>query len=289
MVFKYFLRFTGYFAFALLIGLLFLLVRFPYDSLAERIETEASRQLGCELRIENLRYQFPFSLIFSRMELDPAGQSVADRIVVNSGRIQAQPLGLVSRKLGASLSGSLFSGSMQGRLQLQPILTPEQFDLDLDVSGINPAQFKLSEKIILLSGLRGALSGDLNVSGRLQQWEKTSGSGSLSLQQGQCNLELPGGKPIQLREMEGRGEFVLKDRVFNFETIAIAGRGIQGEAQASIGLKSPLPRSRLEMRGRLDFNSEAPQLYSLVRGYLNRTTLPFTVNGPLQNLRYQLD
>ena len=285
---KRFFKILGYVMFGIFVGTALIVYRFPYDTLAKRIEAEASQRFGCELSIEELGYRFPQSLAFSRMTIECKDLGLAEPIVVNSGQIKAGLLALVSRKLGTGFSGTLFSGEVQGSLVLDPLLGPESYALDFQMQDIDLGELKLSEKIAMLSSLQGSLFGVWQLQGSLRNVMETSGSGKMAINQASLELAPPGINSIQLRELEGEGDFALEKHRLDIDQIAFTGRGVKGKAQGRASLENPLDQSRLELEGTIDFTSEAPQLYSLVRKYMQKTSIPFVLQGPLQRLEYRL-
>ncbi|MCF8037768.1 MAG: type II secretion system protein GspN [Desulfohalobiaceae bacterium] len=285
---KRFFKILGYVMFGIFVGTALIVYRFPYDTLAKRIEAESSQRLGCELSIEELGYRFPLSLAFSRMSIESKDLGLAAPIVVNSGQIKAGLLALVSWKLGTGFSGTLFSGEVQGSLVLDSLLGPESYALDFQLQDIDLGELKLSEKIAVLSSLQGSLSGVWQLQGSLRNVMETSGSGKMAINQGSLELAPPGIKGIQLRELEGEGDFALEKRKLDIEQIAFSGRGVKGKAQGRASFENPLDQTRLELEGTIDFTSEAPQLYSLVRESMKQTSFQFVMQGPLQRLEYRL-
>ena len=285
---KRFFKILGYVMFGIFVGTALIVYRFPYDTLAKRIEAEASQRFGCELSIEELGYRFPLSLAFSRMTIETREQGFAEQVVLNSGQLRPRRLSLLSRKLAAGFAGNLFSGRVYGLFELDPLLGPESYALDLRLESIDLAGLEIPGKIAMLSSLQGSLSGVWQLQGSLRNVMETSGSGKMAINQASLELAPPGINSIQLRELEGEGDFALEKHRLDIDQIAFTGRGVKGKAQGRASLENPLDQSRLELEGTIDFTSEAPQLYSLVRKYMQKTSIPFVLQGPLQRLEYRL-
>ncbi|MCU0576823.1 MAG: type II secretion system protein GspN [Desulfobacterota bacterium] len=229
----------GLYAFVCIV--LFIWMRFPYDSLKYRIEDALTGVLGAPVALGHIEPSLLWGFRVDSIEI--RGNQVAKKL-----SISPRPWEMFRSSLGFGFHADLVSGTTEGlmRLPFRKSKRPMEITLDLanvDLNGLSkvfPANMKP----------RGTVSGELNLKTPRDSLEKAIGSLALTWKKGSLPLgmvTLPfDALTFENLELDG----TIDKGLLNFEKVEFTG-DFAGTMTGSIRLSRDIKRSRLNITGEM--------------------------------------
>jgi type II secretion system protein N len=284
------LQIVAYTLYALVAFGVFVYVLFPYDLLQQRL-VEWVSQDGVQLVLTRLRPAFPPGLRAEdiRLQVDQLSPSAAT-LHINTLRVQPDWLALLARKMHLRFEAKLYSGRLEGDVHYAKVEGTPLWDIKTRFTDLDVAQHALlrqDDKAFI----RGRLSGDsamtLTSDGQVQEGSVNMRVQSMALlgaQGWQWQLQ----REIACDTLQGE----LKTTAKQGGTVLLTcqGKDLAIEGRGTVGWKTPLTDSQLNMRGQVRseeaYKQEVDLLAALVRKRPDRRgELSFRLQGPLRQLR----
>ncbi|MBS2024348.1 MAG: type II secretion system protein GspN [Deltaproteobacteria bacterium] len=272
---------------------LFIKLTFPYDAVAQRLQSEASKQ-NVELSIASMSSSGLLGVAASGVKVRQPPTSAGPSPEIELDRVSVSPdlLSLITRKVGFGFDVDAFGGNARGKARVssdpkQPGLTALELDAkDLDLKSLPLQQLGSAEAIGKLS-LKTSLPA-------LEPVESTSGSVAITLKNaalikallpvpGMGNLTLP---KTMLGELDGA--LTIDKGIAKVDKFALRGGDVEADVEGTIRLKALVAVSDLNLHVRLKFTDRWLDANPLVKGSLGflgpKGTDGYwiTVSGPLQ-------
>ena len=279
------LRATAYLLYALILGGILLVWKFPYSSLEQRLEDVASRALGgMRVELRELSPAFPFGLKVSRCVVRTweAGREPVFDMTQGSFRLRILPL--LRGAVGVVLQGRAYGGTLSGdgslsrgrdrQYQLKAVLQSLRL-------GEHPGIAQLFGRQV-----SGTVSGEVQLSGPMGDKLKSTGGGKIQLRQGSWPVNSPYLKIKSLDEMELNATVKLEKGTLTVEGCDFKAAGIQGTLKGSVNLATTWSESALELagEGQVDgaiLNLE-PTVAARIQPLLQQSKpIPFHIRGTL--------
>ena len=277
------LRVTAYFLYALILGGILLVWKFPYSRLEQRLEDVANRALeGMRVELRELSPAFPFGLRVSRCVVRTweAGREPVFDMTQVSLRFRILPL--LRGAVGMAVQGRAYGGTLSGEASRS---RDQQYQLEAVLQSL-----RLGEHpgIAQLFGrqVSGTVSGEVQLSGPMGDKMKSTGGGKIELRQGSWPVNSPYLKIKSLDEMELNATVKLGQGTLTVEGCDFKAAGIQGTLKGSVNLATTWSESALELagEGQVDgtiLNLE-PAVTARVQPLLQQGKLiPFHIRGTL--------
>ena len=284
------LQIVAYTLYALVAFGIFVYVLFPYDLLQQRLVEWVSQE-GVQLVLTRLRPAFPPGLRAEdiRLQVDQLSPSAAT-LHINTLRVQPDWLALLARKMHLRFEAKLYSGRLEGDAHYAKVEGTPVWDIKTRFTDLDVAQHALLRKDDK-AFIRGRLSGDsavaLTSDGQVQE-------GSVNMRVQSMALIGAQGWQLQLqREIACdtlQGELKTTAKQGGTVLLTCQGKDLVLEGRGTVGWKTPLTDSQLNMRGQVRseeaYKQEVELLATLVRKRPDRRgELSFRLQGPLRQLR----
>ena len=240
------LRVTAYLLYALMLGGILLVWKFPYSSLERRLEAEASRALGgVRVELSGLSPAFPLGLKVSQCQVrtwEAGREPVFD---LTQGYLRLRILPLLRGAVGVAVQGRAYGGTLRGEgsrslgrsYQLKAVLQSLRL-------GEHPGIAQLLGRQV-----SGTFSGDFELAGPMGDTVKSTGGGKIQLREGSWPVESPYLKIKSLDGMELNATVKLAKGTLTVEGCDFKAAGIQGTLKGSVNLETTWPESVLELAG----------------------------------------
>jgi type II secretion system protein N len=240
------LKVTAYLLYALILGGILLVWKFPYASLERRLEAEASRALGgARVELSGVSPAFPLGLRLGRCVVrtwEAGREPVFD---MTQGHVRFRILPLLRGGAGVAVQGRAYGGTLNGEgsrsrggsYQLKAVFQSLRL-------GEHPG-------IALLFGRRvsGTVSGELELAGPMGDMAKSTGGGKIQLREGSCPVESPYLKIKSLNEVEMSATVKLEKGTLTVGGCDFKAAGISGTLKGSVNLAAAWSQSALELAG----------------------------------------
>jgi type II secretion system protein N len=275
---------AAYLLYALVLGGLLLIWRFPYQTLAQRLEAAASRRLQMRVEITDLSPTLPPGLKMSRCVVrpwEPGREPVFD---LTNGSLRFRFLSLLRGAMRVVLRGSAYGGSLKG-------------DLSVGLGREHPYQLTVVLRSIRLEADRaipqilgrqvsGSLSGRFQIDAAMGKKGGLVGGGRLEVHQGSLTVQSPYLKVKSLDEVEVKATLKLAEGKLTVEGCDFKAKGIEGSVKGTVSLAPVWSESVLDLagEGKVDGTmlnldpSLAPQVQALLK---QQKPLPFRLRGTL--------
>lgn len=284
------LQIVAYTLYALVAFGVFVYVLFPYDLLQQRL-VEWVSQDGVQLVLTRLRPAFPPGLRAEDIRLRVDQLSPSDATLhIDAVRVQPDWLAFLTKKMQLRFEAKLYSGRLEGDVHYAKVEGTPLWDIKTRFADLDMAQHALLRKDDK-AFIRGRLSGDsavtLTSDGQVQE-----GSANMRVQA----MALIGaqGWYLQLqREIVCdtlQGELKTTAKQGGTVLLTCQGKDLAIEGRGTVGWKTPLTDSQLNVRGQIRseeaYKQEVEILAALVRKRPDRRgELSFRLQGPLRQLR----
>jgi type II secretion system protein N len=284
------LQIVAYILYALVAFGVFVYVLFPYDILQQRLIEWVSQE-GVQLVLTRLRPAFPPGLRAEDIRLQVDQLSPSDATLrIDTLRIQPDWLALLARKMQLHFEAKLYKGRLEGDVHYTKVEGTPLWDIKTRFADLDVAQHALLRKDDK-AFIRGRLSGDSAVT--------LAGDGQV--QEGNANMRVQSmafmgaqGWQWQLqREIACdtlQGELKTTAKQGGTVLLTCQGKDLAIEGRGTVGWKTPLTDSQLNMRGQIRseeaYKQEVDLLAALVRKRPgSHGELSFRLQGPLRQLR----
>jgi type II secretion system protein N len=277
-------RVVAYLLYALILGGILLVWKFPYSSLNQRLEAMASRASGMRVELRDLSPAFPFGLKVSRCVVrtwEAAREPVFD---LTQGYLRFRVLPLFRGAVGVAVQGRVYGGTLSGdgswsRGRDRP------YRLEAVLQSLRLGE---DPGIVQLFGrqVRGTFSGEFQLAGHMGDKMKSAGGGKIQLRQGSWPVNSPYLKIKSVDEVNLNATVKLGEGILTVEGCDFKATGIQGTLKGAVKLAAAWPESTLDLagEGRVDgtiLNLE-PAVAARVQPLLQQgTPIPFHIRGTL--------
>jgi type II secretion system protein N len=277
------LRVTAYLLYALILGGILLVWKFPYSSLEQRLEGAASSALeGMRVELREISPAFPLGLKVSRCVVrtwEAGREPVFD---MTQGSLRFPILMLLRGAVGVDVQGQAYGGTLSGEASRS---RDRQYELAAVFQSL-----RLGEHPGIAQAFgrqaSGTVSGEVQLSGPMGDKMKSTGGGKIQLRQGSWPVNSPYLKIKSLDEMELNATVKLGQGTLTVEGCDFKAAGIQGTLKGSINLATTWSESALELagEGQVDgtiLNLE-PAVAARVQPLLQQgKPIPFHIRGTL--------
>ncbi len=260
---------------------LFVLVRFPYDTFRGRLEGTMSSLAGRAITLGRISSSLPFGL---RVE----GVSIDENPFARELKIRPGLISLLSGSLDLDMEALFPSGSLSGSVRTPLGAMGESLSVSARMDSLDSQAFQS----LFPSGVcpRGIITGTVDISrpnASLREMEGRADivwkDGYLPIVHSQLNLPLPL-DGIQFTTL--KVESVVEKGLVTLESLELAG-DISGSVKGSIRIMEPLSRSRLNLTGEVGL---PPDLALLLGPQAGSSTdgMRFSIRGTLDRPRFRL-
>lgn len=285
-------RVIGYFLWAMVLTVVLVIWRFPYESLQEKLEAVASASLGLKFDLTDMSLTIPPGVKFAKCtvrSMDTANKSLFEATKVHS---RFKLLQLLKGNLAFTVRGQAYGGSLSGDFRLAPIHNFKNYRMRVWAQKVSlEGQSGLS--LLLQRPLEGEISGEIELEGVVGDLVNAAGGGKLKLINGSCPIDSPYLKVKNLEGLEVAATVELSSGNLKISDCQFNGKGFEGTLTGEVRLQPGLSGSVLNLAGRGQVEAALINLPAdkgrVVEAFLNRgKPLPFKVRGTLAEPRLQL-
>ncbi|HON37791.1 MAG: type II secretion system protein GspN [Desulfomonilia bacterium] len=260
---------------------LFVLVRFPYDTFRGRLEETMSSLIGRPVALGHISSSLPFGL---KVE----GVSIGENPFAKELKIRPGLISLLTGSLDLDMEAFFPSGSLSGRVRTPLGTMGESLSVSARMDGLDSQAFQS----LFPSGVqpRGIVSGTIDLSRPNASPREMEGradiiwkDGYLPIPHSQLNLPLPL-DGIQFTTL--KVESVVEKGLVTLENIELAG-DISGSIKGTIRIMEPFSRSRLNLTGEVGLPPDLAQLLGPQAGP-STNGMRFSLRGTLDRPRFRL-
>lgn len=285
-------RAIGYFLWALVLAIVLVVWRFPYESLQRRLESFATASSGFKFDLTDMSLTIPPGLKFAKCtvrSMDPGSKSLFEATRVYT-RFKLLPL--LKGNLVFTLSSQAYGGSLTGDFRLAPIHDFQNYQIKLRAQTV---QLENHSDISMLMGrqLSGEISGEIELEGVVGDLVNSTGGGNFRLVNGSCPINSPFLKAKTVEELEVSATIALSGGSLKISDCQFKGSGLEGTLAGEVRLQPRLSGSVLNLAGRGQVVAELINIPAdkrrVAEAFLNRgRPLPFKVRGTVAEPRLQL-
>lgn len=220
---------------------LFMWMRFPYDSLKYRAENALSGVFGAPVTLGHIEPSLLRGYKIQGVAI--GGDQVATRLIITP-----RPWEIFRRSLGFGYHADLVTGAAEGRMRLPFRKSSRPLELTLDMANVDLKGFsKILPPNKILSG---TVNGELRVTTPRESIEKAIGSLTLSWKNGSLPLGMPT-LPVDALVFENLDlEGTIDNGLLSLDKVEITG-DFSGTMTGSIRLSRDVRKSRLNLAGEL--------------------------------------
>jgi type II secretion system protein N len=282
----------GYFLWAMVLTMILVIWRFPYESLQEKLEAVASASLGFKFELTEMSLTIPPGLKFAKCtvrSMDLGNKSLFEATKVHT---RFKLLSLLKGDLAFNVRSQAYGGLLSGDFRLAPIHNFQNYRMRVWAQTV---RLEGQSGISLLLGrpLEGEISGEIELEGVVGDVVNSAGGGNFKLVNGSCPIDSPYLKAKTLEGLEVSATIALADGNFKINDCQFSGKGFQGTLTGEVRLQPGLSSSVLNLTGRGQLEAELINLPAdkarVAEAFLNRgKPLPFKVRGTVAEPRLQL-
>lgn len=260
----------------------FVLVRFPYDTFRGRLEGAMSSLVGRPVALGHISPSLPFGLKVEGVSID--GNPFAPELKIRPGLIS-----LLSGSLGLDVEALLPSGSLSCSIRTPLGAAGESLSVSARMDSLDPQAFQP----LFSSGAvpRGLITGTIDISRPNASPREMEGradivwkDGYLPIPHSQLNLPLPlDGIVFTALKVES----VVEKGLVTLESLELAG-DISGTVRGSLRIMEPLCRSRLNLTGEVVLPPDLALLLDSQAGSPTTGGMRFSLRGTLDRPRFRL-
>jgi type II secretion system protein N len=282
----------GYFLWAMVLTMVLVIWRFPYESLQEKLEAVASASLGFKFDLTDMSLTIPPGVKFAKCtvrSMDLESKSLFEATKVHT-RFKLLPL--LKGDLAFTFRSQAYGGSLSGDFRLAPIHNFENYRMRVWAQTVSlEGQTGLS--LLLDRPLEGEISGEIELEGVVGDLVHSVGGGNFKLVNGSCPIDSPYLKARTLEGLEVAATIELSDGNLKINDCQFNGKGFKGTVTGEVRLQPGLSSSVLNLAGRGQVEAELIDLPAdkgrVAEAFLNRgKPLPFKVRGTIAEPRLQL-
>jgi len=275
------LRVAAYLLYAVILGGILLVWKFPYSSLEKRLEAEASRALGgMRVELSGVSPAFPLGIRVSRCVVRTWEAGREPMFDMTQGYFRLRILPLLRGAVGVAVQGRAYGGTVNGEGSRSP---GRSYQLKAVLQSLRLGEYPGMAQL-LGRQVGGVFSGEFELAGPMGDTGKSTGGGKIQLREGSWPVESPFLKIKSLDGMELRARVKLEKGTLTVEGCDFKAAGIQGSLKGSVNLGTTWSESALELagEGQVDgaiLNLE-PALAAQVQPLLQQgKPIPFHVRG----------
>lgn len=256
---------------------LFIWMRFPYDSVKLRIEDALTRVLGAPVVLGHIEPTLLAGFRINGIEIK--GSRIAGEVTVNP-----RPWEVFRGGLGFTYHAVLAAGTADGRMRLPFRKSKRPMELTIDMENVDLSG--MSTILPPAMKLQGVVSGEISLTTPRESFDKATGGLTLSWKKGSLPLGMPSlpfdALTFDTLDLEGSIDKGLLD----LEKAEFTG-DYSGSMTGSIRLSRDVKRSRLNITGEVT-------LPEAMRKALGSDSMPpgqgsrFTLRGSLEKPRFRL-
>jgi type II secretion system protein N len=275
----------GYFLWAMVLTMILVIWRFPYESLQEKLEAVASASLGFKFELTEMSLTIPPGLKFAKCtvrSMDLGNKSLFEATKVHT---RFKLLSLLKGDLAFNVRSQAYGGLLSGDFRLAPIHNFQNYRMRVWAQTV---RLEGQSGISLLLGrpLEGEISGEIELEGVVGDVVNSAGGGNFKLVNGSCPIDSPYLKAKTLEGLEVSATIALADGNFKINDCQFSGKGFQGTLTGEVRLQPGLSSSVLNLTGRGQLEAELINLPAdkarVAEAFLNRgKPLPFKVRGTI--------
>jgi type II secretion system protein N len=260
---------------------LFVLVRFPYDTFRGRLEGAMSSLAGRPVALGHISSSLPFGLKIEGVSIDE--NPFARELKIRPGLIS-----LLSGRLDLNMAALFPSGSLAGSVRTPLDAAFESLRVSARMDDLDSQVFQ--SLFPSGTGLRGPITGTFELSRPNASFREMEGradivwkDGYLPIPHSHLSLPLPvDGIQFTMLEVES----VMEKGLVTLERVELAG-DISGTVTGSVRIMEPLSRSRLNLTGEIGL---PPDLALLLGSQAGSSTerVRFSLRGTLDRPRFRI-
>ena len=285
-------KIIGYFLWAMVLTMVLVIWRFPYESLQKKLEAVASASLGLKFDLTDMSLTIPPGLTFAKCTVSSMDMGSKPLFEATKVHTRFKLLPLLKGDFAFTLRSKAYGGSLNGDFRLAPIHNFQNYRMRVwaetvrleDQSGIS---------LLLGRPLEGEISGEIELEGVVGDLVNASGGGNFKLVDGSCPIDSPYLKVKNLEGLEVSATIELSGGSFQISDCQFRGKGFQGTLTGEVRLQPGLTNSILNLAGRGQVEAELIDLPAdnrrVAEAFLNQAKpLPFQVRGTIAEPRLQL-
>ena len=282
----------GYFLWAMVLTMVLVIWRFPYESLQEKLEAVASASLGFKFDLTDMSLTIPPGVKFAKCtvrSMDLGNKSLFEATKVHT-RFKLLPL--LKGNLAFTVRSQAYGGSLSGDVRLAPIHNFKNYQMRLWAQTVSlGGQSGLS--LLLDRPLEGEISGEIELEGVVGDLVNSAGGGNFKLVNGSCPIDSPYLKVKTLEGLEVAATVELSGGNLEIRDCQFNGKGFEGTLTGEVRLQPGLSSSVLNLAGHGQVEAAMINLPAdkgrVAEAFLNRgKSLPFKVRGTVAEPRLQL-
>jgi type II secretion system protein N len=282
----------GYFLWAMVLAMVLVIYRFPYERLQEKVEAVASASLGCKFDLTDMSLTIPPGIKFAKFtvrSMDMESKSLFEATKVHT-RFKLLPM--LRGNLVFNLRGQAYGGWLSGDFRLAPIDNFKNYRMRVRAQTVR-LEGQSGFALLLGRPLEGEISGEIELEGVVGDLVNSAGGGNFKLVNGSFPIDSPYVKPKTLEELEVAATIELSGGDLKINDCQFKGRGFQGTLSGEVELNPNLSRSILSLAGRGELDGDLINIPAdkrrVAEAFLNRgRPLPFKVRGTMAEPRLQL-
>jgi type II secretion system protein N len=281
-----------YFLWGLVFAGILIVWKFPYQRLQERLVAIASAQLGVKFEITDMSPTLPFGLKLAKCAVRTMEPESKVFFEANRMRLRFKVLPLLRGSLAFTLRSQAYGGTLSGDVRLTPFYDVRKYQLSVRGQKI---QLKDQSPISTLLGrpISGKISGDINLTGPLDDLVNASGGGEFQLEEGSCPIDSAYLTTRTLEGLEVSATIELSGGSLKITECEFKGQGFQGTVSGKVILQPRLAESTLNLAGEGQLDGDMLNLPAdkrrVAAAFLNRgKPLPFKVRGTVAEPEFRL-
>jgi type II secretion system protein N len=222
----------------------FLFLTFPLDILLQRVIATAT-------------HETPLRIRYAHGELTWRGTGVAHDVTIeqtetnfpalklNHLTVQPSWLSLLfGRPFPLTFQANLYGGTIEGTVEQQTA----GLETHLTVQHVNLSMLPVPPPG-KPGGLKGFLTGSVDLSGDFSQLSTLKGAVTLNLSEGALQAGALGKVPVpSLQSVQGTLQTAIRDGRLNVSDLTLTGDGIEAHLQGTLTLSTPFPRTGLDLQ-----------------------------------------
>ncbi len=268
----------GLVLYASVLLVIFVYLRFPYNSIKAWIEDDLSSLTGRQVEVEKIGPSLVPGLRLSNVKVN--NKALFDCLL-----LRPSPLYLVHGNLAVGIKAWSKAGYIRGDIQIPVKGSSGSLKIDLSTEGLDISGF--SQFLSKVGKVKGKIDGSISMKGTRGQFYRGSGKAHLLVSDLSLPLMMPmipiGTIKLKHGTMDvhiTRGTVVIDKCVFN-------GPIISGSLGGQLRLNRYISRSRLSVTGDIKFATSLLARIPL-KAYLKDGKLKFTLTGTLRYPRYRI-
>ena len=282
----------GYLLWAMVLTMVLIIWRFPYESLQEKLEAVASASLGLQFDLTDMSLTIPPGLKFAKCTVRSMDMGSKPLFEATKVHTRFKLLPLLKGNLAFTVRSKAYGGSLSGDFRLAPIHNFHSYRMQVRAETV---RLEDQSGISLLLGrpLAGEISGEVELEGVVGDLVNAAGGGNFKLVNGTLPIDSPYLKAKTLEGLEVSATIELSGGSFKISDCQFKGKGFQGTLTGEVRLQPGLTNSVLNLAGRGQVEAEMINLPAdkrrVAEAFLNRDKpLPFQVRGTIAEPRLVL-